>query len=238
MRLGRHACARVAPMRHAQVPCPRWPTRQCPTAPHRYGGAVVQHRRAPAPVPHLRAGNRWRCPLQTPPCPGPCRQSAGGPTSAPCAPRQTAPVRAGTRRRQQARAGISCAAVAAPCCTCDQHAHQTSRTSTHSTCMQRRPCSLRASSAMSRKPCLSASARSAGMKPGGGVRKPPSPRIGSRMSAATSPGCTCCSSIHSRDWRRAARGSNGARRARRARVSWAGTDKAELQLLLRRRGCC
>ena len=55
------------------------------------------------------------------------------------------------------------------------------------------------SSAMTRIPCLSHSARRALIKPGGGERKPPSPRIGSRNTAAVSKGAVCICNIHSRD---------------------------------------
>ncbi len=55
----------------------------------------------------------------------------------------------------------------------------------------------RASSRMSSRPCLSHSLRRPGRKAGGGVRKPPSPRMGSTMTAAVSLGAVCCFRIHS-----------------------------------------
>lgn len=56
---------------------------------------------------------------------------------------------------------------------------------------------LRTSSATSRMPCWSHSLRKLLRKPGGGVRNPPSPRMGSRMMAAVSEGAVCIFSIHS-----------------------------------------
>ena len=55
----------------------------------------------------------------------------------------------------------------------------------------------RTSSRMSSRPCLSQSLRRPGRNAGGGVRNPPSPRMGSTMTAAVSLGAVCCLSSHS-----------------------------------------
>ncbi len=52
---------------------------------------------------------------------------------------------------------------------------------------------------MSIMPCSSQIFRSAGRKLGGGVRKPPSPWMGSIRIAAVSDGALCCFRIHLRD---------------------------------------
>ena len=139
------------------------------------------HRGAAGRTPPQR-GSRWRCPLQRAAGRAARRSAAGGPTRCRCAPRRSAP--AGMTKAEGG--GEVSRAICWP--SLKHEAAQPAMHPSSTPLPLPNPTPAPTSSKISSTPCLSHSARSAPRNPGGGVRKPPSPRIGSRMIAAVSCG--------------------------------------------------